>query len=199
MTASADHGGRPRPPHAARRGRALAIVLVLAPIGWAAAEAPAQAQAGEKRNSVGTDALDALTQPLSDLNLRNKDIPAILADAQQAPYDLDGLTDCGSAFAEVSRLDEVLGPDVDAPDDEDDSIVGKGLELGGNVLGGLIPFRGIVRQLSGANAERARWEASVFAGVTRRSYLKGFARGLGCPSAEETAVQSSKGVLGIDW
>lgn len=199
MTPSAEPGMRPRPAHAPGRGRALAIVLALAPVGWAAAEAPAQAQAGEKKNSVGTDALDALTQPLSDLNLRNKDIPAILAEAQQAPYDLAGVTDCASAFAAVSRLDEVLGPDVDAPDEEGDSIVGKGLELGGNVLGGLIPFRGIVRQLSGANAERARWEASIFAGVTRRSYLKGFARGLGCPSAEEAAVQSSKGVLGIDW
>lgn len=193
----------PRRPARLRRSlrgsRPLAIILALAPLAWAVAAAPAQAQTGEKNNSVGADAIDAITQPLTDLNLRNKDIPAILADAQQAPYDLAGLTDCASTFAEISRLDQVLGPDVDASDEDGENIVERGLAIGGNVLGGLIPFRGIVRQLSGANAERARWEASVFAGVTRRSYLKGYTRGMACLSAEEAALQSSKKVLGIDW
>ena len=168
---------------------ALAVLVFVCPI-------PAFAQSGEKKDSVGEDAVDAVTQPLSDFNLRSKEIPLILQIAQAAPYDLETIEDCSALNTEIGRLEEVLGPDADAPADKE-GLVNKGLQLGGNVLGGFIPFRGLIRQISGANAERAKWESAIYAGVARRSFLKGYAKGLKCATPEEAAVQSAEEILGL--
>lgn len=63
---------------------------------------------------------------------------------------------CPANQAEIARLHTVLGPDADAPSDND-GVVNKRWNLAGNLQGGFIPFRGLIRQLSEANAERARW------------------------------------------
>lgn len=157
---------------------------------------PVAAQSGDKKDSVGGDTVDAITQPLSDLNLRSKDIPLVLQVAELAPYDLSALDNCSTVTTEIGRLEDVLGPDADAPPDRD-GIVNKGLKFGGNMLGGFIPFRGIVRQLSGANAERAKWQTAIYAGVARRSFLKGYAKGLGCKNAAPDAVKSAEDILGL--
>lgn len=176
-----------------RRNRLLALPVSIALVAIAG---PVAAQSGEKKDSVGGDTVDAITQPLSDLNLRSKDIPLVLQVAEQAPYDLSSLDGCSAVRTEIARLEDVLGPDADAPPDKD-GIVNKGLRIGGNVLGGFIPFRGIVRQLSGANAEREKWQNAIYAGVTRRSFLKGYAKGLGCNSAGANPVVSAEEVLGL--
>lgn len=142
------------------------------------------------------DAVDAVTQPLSDLNLRNREIPLILVLAQQEPYDMAQLGDCDALRAEIAQLEEVLGPDADAPADKE-GLVNKGLKLGGSTISGFIPFRGLVRQVSGANANAKRWQAAIYAGVARRSYLKGYLAGQECPSREEMSVQSARDVLGM--
>lgn len=169
---------------------AVSLALALLPL------TPAHAQSGEKKDSVGEDAVDAVTQPLTDLNLRSKDIPEILLTAQKQPYSLEGLTDCARLRGEVAQLDEVLAPDADQPADEE-GVVNKGLKAGGKILGGIIPFRGLVRQISGAEAERARWEAAIYAGVARRSYLKGYMKGQGCETAEEASIRSARELLGL--
>jgi hypothetical protein len=64
--------------------------------------------------------------------------------------------------------------------------------LGGSLLGGLIPFRGVIRQLTGANAEREKMERAIYAGLARRSFLKGYAQGIGCAPAEETAEETAE-------
>ena len=164
--------------------------------------AAAAAQNGARGDSVAEDAVDAVTQPLEDLNLRSKDIPAILIIAQAAPYDLSAVTgqqdgsDCTLIAQEIMLLEEVLGADVDQEADED-GLVNKGLQLGGSLLGGLLPFRGVIRHLSGANAERAKMNAAIYAGVARRSYLKGYSLAQDCGTAEEIAVQSAEDVLGL--
>lgn len=178
-----------------RGGKRRSMLLALA-VSAIVTAVPAAAQNGEKRDKIGTDAVDAVTQPLSDLNLRSKEIPLILQLAQAQPYDLDTLTGCPAIRGEIARLDAVLGPDADAPADKD-GLVNKGLKLGGNVLGGFIPFRGLIRQLSGANAERARWQSAIYAGVARRSFLKGYAKGQGCLAPIDAAVKSAKAVLGM--
>lgn len=159
---------------------------------------PVWAQSGERKDTVAQDAVDAVTQPLSDLHLRSRDIPPVLLRAQQAPYDLTDLEgQCQALRVEIMDLEEVLGPDADAPA-EREGLVNQGLQLGGRILGGLIPFRGIVREISGANAEEARWEAAIYAGVARRSFLKGYARALDCPTYEEETLRSAEEVLGLD-
>ncbi|QUL38362.1 hypothetical protein [Erythrobacter sp. JK5] len=178
-----------------RQGRRFPLTLAASAL-FAVFAAPVHAQSGEKHDSVGEDAVDAVTQPLSDLNLRSKDIPLLLTLAQQAPYDLTNLDDCDALRGEVGRLDEVLGPDADAPQDEE-GLVNKGLKTGGNILGGMIPFRGLVRQLSGAKAEEKRWEAAIYAGVARRSYLKGYMAGKSCLTSEEETIRSARDVLNL--
>ena len=158
----------------------------------------AYAQSGEQQDSVRDDAVDAVTQPLSDLNLRKKDIPLILQIAQNAPYSLEAVATCELLQHEIGRLEEALGPDADSPQEEK-GLLNTGLQAGGNILSGFIPFRGVVRQLSGANAERARWEAAIYSGVARRSYLKGYMLGQQCPvsTPQEAAVRSAEDVLGL--
>lgn len=179
-----------------RDGKRRSMLLALAACGGMLTT-PALAQNGAKRDSIGKDAVDAVTQPLSDLNLRGKDIPSVLLVAQASPYSLDRGTDCASLYREVGRLDEVLGPDADEEADSE-GLINKGLKVGGNILGGLIPFRGLVRQLSGANAERARWQAAIYSGIARRSFLKGFAKARLCTPPQEAAVRSAEQVLGLE-
>lgn len=162
----------------------------------ALAATPAWAQPGEKGDSVGQDAVDAVSQPLSDLNLRSRDIPPVLLQAQAAPYALGAVSDCAAVRREIAALEEVLGPDADAAPEED-GVLNKGLKVGGSLLGGLIPFRGVVRQISGAAAEENRWEAAIYGGVARRSFLKGYGKGLGCLTGDEEALRSAAEVLGM--
>lgn len=176
-----------------RHGYPLAFAASLILLAFAS---PAAAQSGMQQDSVGEDAVDAVTQPLSDLNLRGKDIPQILLTAQEQPYDLVGMEECSALRTEVARLNDVLGPDADEPEDEA-GILNRGLRVGGDVLGGMIPFRGLVRQISGAKAEEKRWEAAVYAGVARRSFLKGYMAGKGCETAEEASIRSARDVLGM--
>ncbi|MEO0464842.1 MAG: hypothetical protein AAF127_17100 [Pseudomonadota bacterium] len=157
---------------------------------------PAFAQSGERQESVGEDAVDAVTQPLSDLNLRNREIPLILRLAREEPYNLSEVEGCDALRTEVARLNEVLGPDANEPA-ERAGLVNRGLRAGGDVLGGMIPFRSIVRRVSGARAEQKRWEAAVYAGVARRSFLKGYMAGQGCETAEEATVRSARDILGM--
>lgn len=173
-----------------RRSYQIAVVA----IAIAAFASPVSAQSGIQQDSVAEEAVDAVTQPLSDLNLRSKDIPQILLTAQEEPYDLVGMEECSALRTEVARLNEVLGPDADEPDDEA-GLLNRGLRTGGNILGGMIPFRGLVRQISGARAEEKRWEAAVYAGVARRSFLKGYMAGKGCETAEEASIRSARNVL----
>lgn len=186
--------GSPR--HAVGRQRHGHPLVVAASLALFTFATPVAAQSGMQQDSVGEDAVDAVTQPLSDLNLRSKDIPQILLTAQAEPYDLMGMEECSAVRTEVARLNDVLGPDADEPEDEA-GLLNRGLRVGGDVLGGIIPFRGIVRRVSGARAAEKRWEAAVYAGVARRSFLKGYMAGKGCETAEEASIRSARDVLGM--
>lgn len=176
-----------------RHGYPLAFAASLALLAFAG---PVSAQTGAQQDSVGEDAVDAVTQPFSDLNLRSKDIPQILLAAQEEPYDLVGMEECSALRTEVARLNDVLGPDADEPADEV-GLVNRGLRIGGDIIGGIIPFRGIVRRVSGARAAEKRWEAAVYAGVARRSFLKGYMAGKNCENAEDASIRSARDLLGM--
>ena len=143
------------------------------------ATAPAFAQVAPRSDAQQVG--DAATQPLSDINLKKRTIPPLLATAQAAPYALRGLKGCGSLRTEIRKYDDVLGPDFDAQSGGSKPNAGvTAARLGGNVLAGFIPFRGIVRELTGANAEDRRYATALYAGVARRSFLKGVATARGC-------------------
>ena len=152
--------------------------------------APAAAQSGAQQTGVRDSAVNAVTSPLSDLNLRSKAIPEILLQAEQAPYDLTEMRECANLQLEVARLDTVLGRDSDAPP-EDGNLLASGLQAGGSLISGFIPFRGLVREISGANAAATRWETVIYAGVTRRSFLKGYMRATQCGLGDERTVAAA--------
>lgn len=127
----------------------------------------------------------AATTPLSDLHLVSAPIPELLAAAQKAPYALPADSSCTSLAAGVRALDEVLGPDLDAPATEaNPGLVerGAGVAIGAvqRSAEGIVPFRGWVRKLSGAERYSRQVAAAIAAGTARRAFLRGLAQGKGC-------------------
>jgi len=143
----------------------------------------------------------AVTTPLRDLNLSKVDIPDVLLEALEDPYARPPRNArCPQLIALIRPLNEVLGPDLDVipPDDESLRAKGKSTALGvaGDLAGGAIPFRGVVRKLSGAEGHDRLVTAAIIAGHTRRAYLKGLGEARGCgppatPSHERTAFKQA--------
>lgn len=141
---------------------------------------------------------DAATTPLSDLNIVRSDIPDILVKAQAQPYRMPLDASCIALALEIRGLDEALGPDLDAPDeDADDSLAERATILAKDqavravqrTAEDLIPMRGWVRKLSGAERYSKRVSSCVAAGSARRAFLKGMAASQNCllGSARPTA------------
>lgn len=141
----------------------------------------------------------AVTAPLNDLNLVRDKIPPVLIAAQRSPYALPMPLTCESLRSEIQLLDTALGPDLDAPHHSDDrSLVEKGrIEAEEAAVGAvksaaesLIPYRGWVRKLSGAERFSRQVTRAIGAGIVRRAYLKGLgqAQGCGAPTAPAGTV-----------
>jgi hypothetical protein len=122
---------------------------------------------------------DVAMTPLTDLNLARDPIPEVLVYARNAPYARDGIEGCREILSEVANLDAVLGDDFDTspPEERDLSVT----NLAQRVVGSFIPFRGIIREISGASAREFEFREAIAAGLMRRAYLKGVGQELGCP------------------
>lgn len=142
----------------------------------------AQAAMPQKDLPIQQHAQNAVMQPAKDINLRKDPIPAKLIAVQDHPYDLENMRGCRALAIEVAQLDDVLGPDINQMQEE--SLAEKREEgvsrVAGSLIGGLIPFRGVVRELSGSNAAKRRFLTAIAAGNARRSFLKGVAVTKGC-------------------
>lgn len=140
---------------------------------------------GACASSTGNDKVgQAVTTPLSDLNVVRAEIPPALASAQRAPYELPADRSCPALAAQVRALDDALGADVDAPADRP-SLIDRGSDAATGALRrtveGAIPFRGWIRQLSGAERYSKEVMAAIAAGTVRRGFLKGIAAAGNCP------------------
>jgi hypothetical protein len=139
---------------------------------------------------------DAATAPLSDLNLLKAEIPAPLIKAQQGPYAVPVTSDCPGLNAELQALNEVLGPDYDAPPGAEESLLDKGTAeakkaaVGAlrNTTEGIVPFRGWVRKLSGAERHSRKVQAAISAGTARRAFLKGMRLQMACPAVQDASL-----------
>lgn len=125
---------------------------------------------------------DAATSPLNDLNLIRTRIPPVLLDARKRPYVIPAEAGCEDLLAHVKELDAVLGPDFDAPVSEaDPGLVEQGADLAKDAAIGalrstsesIVPFRGWVRRLSGAERHSQEVAAAIIAGTVRRAFIKG--------------------------
>lgn len=123
--------------------------------------------------------VDVVTTPANDLNLRRNEIPAQLLAAQEKPYDLDGLKRCAAIASAVGELDAILGDDIDLGTEEAQRGPSAG-KLAVWAVGSFIPFRGAIREISGANAHQRRMQEAIRAGFARRAFLKGVGEARGC-------------------
>lgn len=148
----------------------LAVAAVVIP-------AHSYAQQGAPEDSTIKDTANSVTEPFD-----GKEVPPKLLAIQENPYSLAGLGKCAAIIGEVNELNAVLGPDVNEQVDKDrakkrEETAGR---VAGTVAGGIIPFRGLIGEVTGANAERRRYALAVYAGTVRRGFLKGIGLERGC-------------------
>ncbi|MBK6412546.1 hypothetical protein [Sphingopyxis sp.] len=139
--------------------------------------ASSYAQQGAPENPTIKDTANQVAEPFD-----GKEAPEKLLAIEGAPYSLAGLSKCSAIIREVTELNEVLGPDVNEIVDKDrakkrEETAGR---VAGSVVGSIIPFRGLIGEVTGANAERRRYAAAVYAGTVRRGFLKGVGLQRGC-------------------
>jgi hypothetical protein len=135
----------------------------------------------------------AVSSPMSDLNVGNTPIPEPLKEALAAPYKWSAEASCEQLREALQALDAALGPDLDrvAPVAADGLKPERGVELAGEAAvdmlqrttGSLLPYRGWIRKISGAERHTKEVEAAVQAGTARRGFLRGVAMQKSCPSA----------------
>ena len=154
---------------------------------------------GQKADT-GDRLAEAATSPLNDLNLVRAKIPDVLLSARQAPYARP--LDCPSLATQLQGLNAVLGQDLDSPraPGEEDWFGKAGDAFGDAAVSGLrsateglLPFRGWIRKLSGAERYNREVTAAIAAGLARRAYLRGLGQGMRCElPAPVPAVPASR-------
>jgi hypothetical protein len=153
-----------------------------------------------RANNGANELIDAATGPLEDLNLKRKDIPPVLEALLTDPYAHPKKMECKAIQEELTQLDDLLGPDYDSgkiklqlasansdeiklPEMPDtDTLVDTGESMAHDGIMGFIhsqtnimPFRSLIRLVSGADRHEKEVKQAYQAGQLRRAYLKGVA------------------------
>jgi hypothetical protein len=175
--------------------RIAAFVLITACLGGASGCTTARADGSPKMQTTSEanreNVQGAAEAPLRDLNVLRTKVPDVLLEAMADPYARPppaprrGKTaQCDELAELVQALDEALGPDLDNPAKEDESLIYRGKDVALGAMAGaaqeVIPFRGWVRKLSGAERHDRFVENAIVAGAVRRAYLKGLGEARGC-------------------
>lgn len=148
---------------------ALAVLGVL--VSACTTTPPSTTRGGPSRPIV-----NATQQPLRDLNVMRETTPEVLQEALREPYAVP-TGGCPAVRAQNLRLDAALGPDVDAPKVTEGRVQAFAAETVRSAAA--LPYRGLVRKLSGAAAIDEVRSAAILAGMVRRGYLKGLLRACG--------------------
>jgi hypothetical protein len=147
---------------------------------------------------------DAALSPLEDFNLRRDAIPPVLIGIEN-PYDLPTDLTCLDLARLVTELDAALGDDWDSAQPDArlrteqlaDSASAAALDAIAGEARGLIPFRDVVRTLTGAETHEKKYNLAFKIGAQRRAYLKGYGQSKGCdaparPNAETIAHKATE-------
>lgn len=145
-------------------------------------------------NSVSDGAGKAVTAPLDDLNLRRDKIPTELK-AIKTPYSLDPEISCDQILAEVEMLNSLLGRDWDVPPPDKAKLEDRAADGASTAFldtlasgsSGLIPYRGVVRSLTGADRHQKKVLRAYERGTHRRTFLKGIGLAKGCEGSAAPA------------
>lgn len=177
-----------------RRGLASVATVVTATL-WAwACPAFAEPQEGglapppgeTRLRTAQRTASGILLQPVRDAGFLNAEIPDALARASLDPYALAEATSCSEVTSEIGELNAFLGSDVarDAGPREDRA---ERLAVAGGraAVNSLIPFRTVVRELTGAAPAQRRLQSAIDLGYARRGFLRAVYRLHGCDGSTE--------------
>jgi hypothetical protein len=131
----------------------------------------------------------AISAPLRDVNLVRTKIPPVLIEAMADPYQRPDRPTCEVLIHLVTPLDAALGEDIDQrPPEENEDLMDRGRKAAGTAALGavasaaqdMIPMRGWVRKLSGAERHDRLVQSAIASGAVRRAYLKGLGEARGC-------------------
>lgn len=156
--------------------------IIIAALSLCAVSGTAFAQEKDKpRDDTMRKAGTIATQPARDVGLEKDEIPPVLLKAVENPYAAPASRTCKALTSALGELNAVLGQDFVVGAQANENRTGKIAEaVGKTVVNSLIPFRGLVREISGAAPAERRLQAAVTAGVARRGYLRGVAAAKGC-------------------
>lgn len=121
------------------------------------------------------------------------DIPAVLKAVAADPYKAPAEPACETIPAELKTLDDVLGPDADAaPGKSRPRAVRWAGDWAGGAIRGLVPYRGVVRFLTGAGDKDKALTRAAMAGAARRGFLRGLEANMQCaaPTPAVAAAQA---------
>ena len=120
--------------------------------------------------------ISAVRQPLTDFNINQIEIPDSLRKAAHAPYAHAPAGSCEAIALEIADLDEALGPDLDlAAEKTTKRKLASRAAMGAvrRLSSSWIPYRGVLRTVTGAEAHARKVSNATLAGAVRRAYLKG--------------------------
>ncbi len=156
---------------------------------------PSKTETGEPTNSATERAIqqsqegfsDAALTPLEDVNLKRAKIPEEFKDIRN-PYDVDIDSECNKIAKEVNILDGLLGRDWDVPPPDEKGLSDRAadgastafLDAVASGATGFIPYRGLVRTVTGANSHATKVRKAYERGSHRRTFLKGIGLAKGC-------------------
>ena len=167
--------------------RSSTVIVLLSCLVAGGCNAGHSAMGGAEQFGAGFS--DAATAPLDVFNLRPEVIPTVLLQAQANPYDMRNMSRCSTIGAEVVRLDEALGPDMDEPPPVDgrymseraaDATAQAALGAVRDTTTDFIPGSSWIRRLSGAAQHERAVQAAIQAGRIRRAFLKGIGMQRNC-------------------
>ena len=136
----------------------------------------------------------AVQRPFHDLGMLQEVPPEVLTRAAEDPYALPAGFDCETNLSEIAVLDQVLGPDLRLPGEagENDQLDAPGLAA--DVIGGVIslPYSNILRELTGTAQRDRILRGAIFAGMVRRSFLRGVVLANDCLLEIEPEIQAAQ-------
>ena len=159
------------------KARLAAIALGACALLGACATTPNGARQASVTNT-NPSSLDVALTPVDALNLRKDPIPPILLNARRGPYAVMNTQSCQRIAQEMGMLNAVLGEDYDTAHSPERAFTAE--DVAQKIVAYLIPFRSIIREVSGANRHEWEFRQAISAGLMRRAYLKGRGEEMGC-------------------
>jgi hypothetical protein len=156
--------------------------LAMAPAAHAQMKPPSKPdEPGGRWGEAKKKATEIGSQPARDVGMSKREIPPILEKAFNDPYSIKGMKTCVALANEVKALNAVLGADYVVGNEYTENRTGKLAEAGGKtIINSIIPFRGLVREVTGAAPADRHMNAVVDAGLARRGFLRGVHLKQGC-------------------